>query len=192
MNKITNPPVRFDQVMDFSIIERLGEEPKYKNQVDEYTVKFVPKSTSEIRGAEEEILTNTVVIHFYPNSHDLYKKITTREGDKDVEKMYDPSVDLVLEEIAKLAGQFGTARIIIEGHTDSSMKGKVPPSLTRELSSRRANAVKEALVNKYQLDPNQFSAEGMGWDRPADPDDPQNQARNRRVEIKIYPAESGQ
>ncbi len=132
------------------------------------------------------------MIHFYPNSHDLFHKITTREEDKDVERLYDPGVDLVLEEIAKLAGQFGTARIIIEGHTDSSMKNKVPASLTKELSERRANAVKEALVNKYQLDPNKFNVEGMGWEQPADRDDPNNQAKNRRVEIKIYPAESGQ
>ncbi len=44
-------------------------------------------------------------------------------------------------------------------------------------------------MNKYKLDPNQFGVEGMGWDRPADPKDPQNHARNRRVEVKVYPAE---
>ena len=46
-----------------------------------------------------------------------------------VEELYDPKVEIVLEEIAKLAGQFGAARIIIEGHTDSSMKGQVPAEL---------------------------------------------------------------
>ncbi len=106
--------------------------------------------------------------------------------------MYDPTVDLILEEIAKLAGQFGTARIVIEGHTDSSMRGQAPDALVRELSNLRANSVKEALIQKYPtLDPNQFNVEGKGWDRPADPDDPSNQAKNRRVEIKIYPAEAG-
>jgi NitT/TauT family transport system substrate-binding protein len=30
----------------------------------------------------------------------------------------------------------------------------------------------------------------MGWDRPADPSDPDNGAKNRRVEIKVYPAEA--
>jgi outer membrane protein OmpA-like peptidoglycan-associated protein len=187
---INKPTIKFDQVMDFSVIEKLGNDPKYSSQVDEYAVQFVPKSTSEV-GAEEEILTNTVVIHFYPNSHDLFKKVSVREGDKDVERLYDPAVDLVLEEIAKLAGQFSSARIIIEGHTDSSMRGKVPPATVKELSEHRAAAVKEALVNKFQLDPNQFNVEGKGWEEPADEDDPYNQARNRRVEIKIYPAEAG-
>ena len=41
----------------------------------------------------------------------------------------------------------------------------------------RANAVKEALVSKFNLDPNKFSVDGMGWDRPADSNDPFNQPR---------------
>ncbi len=189
--KISHQQVPFDQVMDFSIIEKLGKEEKYSSQRDEYTVSFVPKSTSEVRGAEE-ILTNTVKIHFYPNSFELFKKITQRDGDKDVEVAYDPNVNFVLEEIAKLAGQFGTARIIIEGHTDGSMKGKIGMAVVKELSLNRAQSVKEALVNQFELDPNQFNVEGMGWERPIDPGDPMNHAGNRRVEIKVYPAEAGQ
>ena len=50
--------------------------------------------------------------------------------------------------------------------------------------------MKEALAKKYELDPNQFNVDGLGWDRPADSNDPLNQAQNRRVEIKVYPAES--
>ena len=65
----------------------------------------------------------------------------------------------------------------------------MPESLVKELSENRANAVLEALVNKYKLDRNRFAASGMGWDVPADPNDPDNQAKNRRVEIKVYSAE---
>jgi ABC-type nitrate/sulfonate/bicarbonate transport system substrate-binding protein len=197
IRKITHTKVKFDQVVDFSIIEKLGKEEKYSSQTDEYSVPFIPTTTSQVRGAEE-ILTNTVVIHFFPNSSDLYKKVTKtivteEKGEKvkkEVEVEYDPKVDFVLEEIAKLAGQFGTARIVIEGHTDSSMRGKAPVSLVKELSGSRAAAVKEALAKKYDLDPNQFNVDGLGWDRPADSNDPLNHAQNRRVEIKVYPAES--
>ena len=84
------------------------------------------------------------------------------------EELYDPNVNVVVEEVGKLAGQFGAARIVIEGHTDSSMKGRVPESAVEELSANRANAVKEAIVRKFPtLQPNQFSASGMGWKRPA-------------------------
>jgi len=181
--------VPFDQVMDFSVIQKLGQEERYASQKDEYTVRFTPASAGTIR-AEEEILTNTQFIHFFPNSWELDKKITKKVDGKEVEELYDPNVDFVLEDIAKLAGQFGAARIIIQGHTDSSMRGQVPASLVKELSLNRANAVKESLVRKYSLDPNQLAVEGMGWDRPADATDPENHTRNRRVEVKIYPAES--
>ena len=60
----------------------------------------------------------------------------------------------------------------------------------QELSLRRANAVKQAIVRKFNsLNPNQFSTAGIGWDRPADPGDPNNNAKNRRVEVKVYPLE---
>jgi NitT/TauT family transport system substrate-binding protein len=191
INSITHQAVPFDQVMDFSVIEKLGKDKKYSSQKNEYTIALAPKAVSEIKAESDEILTNTVVIHFYPNSWDLKKTVTKDVDGKTVEELYDPSVDLVLEEIGKLTEQFGAARVIIEGHTDSSYRGQVPASLVKELSSNRANAVKAALIEKFSLDPNKFSAEGRGWDEPADPDDPENHAKNRRVEIKVYSAEKG-
>jgi NitT/TauT family transport system substrate-binding protein len=190
IRSVKKPAVAFDQVMDPSIIERLGKEEKYSSQKDEYRIQLTPKTVSEIKSAEKEILTNTVVVNFYPNSWDLHKKVTHKVDGKDIEELYDPNVDLTLEEVAKLAGQFGAAHIIIEGHTDASMRGQVPPSLVKELSLNRANAIKEGLLQKFKnLEPNRFAVEGVGWDRPADPTDPDNHAKNRRVEIKVFSAE---
>jgi len=181
----------FDQVMDFSVIQKLGTEPKYASQKNEYDIQFAPASAGTVQGEKDEILTKTVVIHFFPNSWDLTKKVTRSVDNKEVEELYDPNVGFVVEEIGKLAGQYGAARIVIEGHTDASMKASVPRSLVQELSMNRANSVKEAIVRKFPtLQPNQFSTAGLGWDRPADPSDPDNNAKNRRVEVKVYPAEA--
>src|SRR6476659_6869707 len=178
--------------MDFSVIQKLGSEAKYASQKNEYDVRFAPTSAGAVQGESDEILTKTVVIHFFPNSWDVTKKITRSVDGKDVEELYDPNVSFVVEEIGKLAGQYGAARVVIEGHTDASMRGQVPKSLVQELSLNRANSVKEALVRKFPtLQPNQFSTVGLGWDKPADESDPQNGAKNRRVEVKVYPAESG-
>ena len=68
--------VPFDQVADFSLIDKLGKDPKYASQKDEYEIRLVPKTVSKIEGESEEILTNTIVIHFFPNSWDLNKTIT--------------------------------------------------------------------------------------------------------------------
>jgi outer membrane protein OmpA-like peptidoglycan-associated protein len=71
------------------------------------------------------------------------------------------------------------------------MKGKVPADMVKELSQRRANAVKEAVIKEFNFDPNKFNVEGHGWDKPADPNDRDNHALNRRVEVKIFTAEAG-
>ncbi len=186
---ISNPPVPFDQVMDFSVIQKLGSEPKYADTKDEYAKPLPPKTLSQIRAENEEILTNTVVIHFFPNSWDLRKRIVRRIDGKDVEEPYDSTVDLVLDEVGTLAKQFGNARIVIEGHTDGSMKGSVPAAMVKELSRERAGAVKSSLVEKFEFDENRFAVDGVGWDRPADPEHPDDHAKNRRVEIKVYSAE---
>jgi NitT/TauT family transport system substrate-binding protein len=181
----------FDQVMDFTVLQKLGKEAKYSNQKNEYDVRFAPTTAAAIQGESNEILTKTVVIHFFPNSWDLSKQVTETQDGKSVDKLYDPNAQFVVEEIGKMAGQFGAARIVIEGHTDSSMQGQVPESSVEELSANRANAVKEAILKKFPtLQPNQFSVSGVGWARPADPADPMNQAKNRRVEVKVYPLEA--
>jgi NitT/TauT family transport system substrate-binding protein len=185
----TNPAVPFDQVMDFSVIQKLGAEPKYAETKDEYAKPVASKTLSQIRAENEEILTNTVVIQFSPNSWDLRQRIVRRIDGREVEEPYDPRVDLVLDEVGVLAKQFGNARIVIEGHTDSSMKGSVPAAMVKELSRERAAAVKEALVGKFEFDENRFAVDGAGWDRPADPEHPDEHAKNRRVEIKVYSAE---
>ena len=186
---ISNPPVSFDQVMDFSVIQKLGQEPKYAETKDEYARTLAPKTLSQIRAENEEILTNTVVVHFFPNSWDLRKKIVRKVDGKDVEEPYDPTVDLVLDEVGLLAKQFGNARIVIEGHTDASMKGQVPPAMVKELSRQRAGSVMQSIVDKFDFDANRFAVDGVGWDRPADPDHPDEHAKNRRVEVKVYSAE---
>jgi len=193
IGSVTGNPVPFDQVMDFSVIQKLGGEAFFANQKNEYQVQFVPTSASALQAESSEILTKTVVIQFYPNSDELEKKIEKTISGKTVQELYDPNAPFVVEEAGKLAGQFGAARIVIEGHTDASMKnsGTVTAADVQELSLRRANSVKQALIRKFPtLQPNQFTTVGRGWDRPADPGDPNNSAKNRRVEIKVYPLES--
>jgi NitT/TauT family transport system substrate-binding protein len=190
VNAVTEK-VPFDRLVDFSVIQKLQAMPRFAQEKDEYDVRFAPMAASAIQAESSEILTKTVVIHFFPNSWDVHKKVARTVDGRSVDELYDPNVDFVVEEIGKLAGQYGAARIVIEGHTDASMQGRIPATLVQDLSTNRAAAVKEALVQKFpKLQPNQFATAGMGWGRPADPSDPQNHAKNRRVEVKVYPAEA--
>lgn len=184
--------IPWTSVADISVIKKLGNEDKYAKSENKYETKFSPKAVAAIQAESGEILTKTVVIHFFPNSSDVKHMITKNKEGKTIEELYDPNVDFVLEEIGKMVGQYGNARVVIEGHTDGSMKGSVPDSAVRELSSQRAAAVRQSLLGKFpSFNPNQIGADGKGWAAPADPADPNNHAKNRRVEVKVYPLEQG-
>jgi NitT/TauT family transport system substrate-binding protein len=185
LNQI-NVAVPFDQVMDFSVIQALDKRGTFKEHKDESVTSFTPGSS---KITAEKILTQTIRINFYPNSANPYEPAHDQDGVAVAGKLYDPNVDATLERVARLSGQFARAVIVIEGHADSSMKGRVAVSAVDELSRQRAEAIKQALVQKYKFDPNKFKVEGKGWQVPADPADPMNQALNRRVEIGVYPPE---
>ncbi len=190
MNRISQA-VAFDKVMDFSILQKLENEEPYKSSRNEYQINFAPKTVQSIKAEGNEILTKVVTLHFYPNSWDLRKTITARENGKDIEKPYETGVDAVLEEVGKLAGQYGAANIVVEGHTDGSMRGQVSSQMVKELSGNRAAAVKTEILKKFpNFNANQFSTDGAGWDKPFDANDPNNHALNRRVEIKVIALET--
>jgi len=185
-SKMIDEKVGFDKIVDFSVIKKLGSEDKYASQKNTYEFKFTPASAESLN-VEQKVLEQVSFIKFFPNSNDLFHKVPGPSGGV---VLYDGNVEFTVERIAKLAGTFGAARIVIEGHTDASMKGQADEALVKELSQRRANSVKEALVNKFKMNPNQFSTIGYGWSKPADPADPNNHAKNRRVEVKVVPAEA--
>ena len=183
-----NSPVPFDQIVDFSLIQKLEQAGTFAQQKDESITTFTPGSYKIIQ-AESPILTQTIRINFYPNSANPYEQARDSYGNLVQGKLYDPSVDATLEEVARLSGRFARAVILIEGHTDSSMRGRVPIQAVHDLSLARAEAIKRALIEKYKFDPNKFIVQGVGWEKPADPKNPDNQALNRRVEINVYPPE---
>jgi len=186
---LIDTPVRFDEVMDFSIIQKLDKKGTFADMKNEYITQFEPSSYQKV-SAEKPILTQTIRINFYPNSANLYEPGHDEMGNPIANSLYDPNVAATLEKAARLVGQYERAVIAITGHTDSSMKGKVPFDEVQKLSQDRANAVKDALIKGYKFDPNKFVVDGKAWDEPADEADPMNQALNRRVEISIYPPES--
>ena len=175
--------------MDSSVIEKLGKEPKYAETRDEYDRRLPPRSLAMIRSKNKEVLTKTVVIHFFPNSANLRKTIVHQVDGKDIEELYDQSVDLVLREVAQIAKQLSNSRIVIEGHSDSSMQGQVPAELVRVLSLERASAVRDELIATFGFDRNRFAVDGLGWDRPVKAENPDDHARNRRVEVRFYSVE---
>ncbi len=73
-------------------------------------------------------------------------------------------------------------RVRIDGHTDSDG----PAAYNQDLSERRAEAVRDYLVEQGGLDASRFEVKGFGESQPAVPNDSQAQKRrNRRVELTL-------
>ena len=150
--------------------EARGPSRSTRSQKNEYDIQFAPASAGTVQGEKDEILTKTVVIHFFPNSWDLNKKVTRNVDGKDSRRALRSERRLRRRGDRQAGGQYGAARIVIEGHTDGSMKASVPKSLVQELSLNRANSVKEAMLRKFpSLQPNQFSTAGHGMGSPGGP-----------------------
>lgn len=181
---------RFDEVMDFSFLQKLDGKNLFADQKDEYRTAFVPTTYRKLQ-AEAPILTQTIRINFYPNSANILEPEHDDAGNPVTGTLYDPTVEASLERVARLAGQYERAVIAVVGHTDASMRGMgVRFEDVQKLSLERAESVKQSLIDKYKFEPNKFAVEGEGWNVPADPEQPDNHALNRRVEISVYPPEA--
>ncbi|MDG9950250.1 OmpA family protein [Acinetobacter ursingii] len=91
-----------------------------------------------------------------------------------IKDQYKPEIAKVAEKLVEYPN--ATARI--DGHTDNTG----PRKLNERLSLARANSVKSALVNEYNIDASRLSTQGFAWDQPiADNSTKEGRAMNRRV-----------
>jgi OOP family OmpA-OmpF porin len=83
--------------------------------------------------------------------------------------------------------EFSNVRIIIEGHTDNIGTD----AYNRDLSMRRAAAVKDFFISQEGMEKYEIESSGFGESRPiATNDTEEGRAMNRRVEIIILPKEN--
>lgn len=95
---------------------------------------------------------------------------------------HDVSADAepLLEKLSRVTNLFPRARLRIEGHTDS----RGSEALNQRLSERRAEAVRDRLVDRFGIPATRLTAEGLGEDRPiASNETPEGRERNRRIDV---------
>jgi|KBSMisStaDraftv2_1062788.scaffolds.fasta_scaffold39200_3 outer membrane protein OmpA-like peptidoglycan-associated protein len=91
-----------------------------------------------------------------------------------------PESEPVLREIADALNHNPSWKLRVEGHTDNIGGDEY----NLDLSQRRAEAVKSALVNRYHIAAARLTPKGFGATRPKEPNDTlAGRARNRRVEL---------
>ncbi|MGC4117499.1 MAG: thrombospondin type 3 repeat-containing protein [Myxococcales bacterium] len=96
-----------------------------------------------------------------------------------------PVSNKLLGEVATILREHPEIEVIaVEGHTDD--RGQT--EMNRDLSRRRAEAVKKWLITKGKIDAGRLTAAGFGPDRPIDTNKTEKgRQNNRRVEFKIVP-----
>ncbi len=91
-----------------------------------------------------------------------------------------PESEPVLREIADALTHNPAWKLRVEGHTDN-IGGE---EYNLDLSQRRAEAVKLALVTRFHIGADRLTPQGFGATRPKEPNDTlAGRARNRRVEL---------
>ena len=90
-----------------------------------------------------------------------------------------------LKKVADFMNKFGGVSAVVEGHADSTGAD----AYNKELSQRRADAVRNALIRQFGIASNRLSAVGYGEERPiADNSTKEGRAANRRV-VAVMAAE---
>lgn len=88
-----------------------------------------------------------------------------------------------LEKAVKFIKKYPQQKILISGHTDSVGAA----AYNKQLSQRRADAVKTYLVEEAGLDADKLVTKGYGEEKPiASNDTPSGRQENRRVEISVF------
>jgi len=96
-----------------------------------------------------------------------------------------PEARTTPQRVVEFVNRFPGKDVVIEGHTDSQGGA----NLNQVLSQKRAEAVRDALVQDG-VSAERLTAVGLGKDRPvADNDTAEGRARNRRVEIVVLGAQ---
>jgi outer membrane protein OmpA-like peptidoglycan-associated protein len=156
----------------------------------DYVVLDDPDNSLILRGKGPQFSTSVTRIEFplpktaakslerslAQDKHALVYGIYFKFNRADIRPVSEP----VLKEIAAILKNNPDWKLAIVGHTDNV--GRDAANL--DLSRRRAQSVKAALVEHYAIDGSRLTTDGFGASQPqAKNDTPEGRARNRRVEL---------
>ncbi len=185
------------------------------NELDEYINSM--GQTSEQTGEDVMNLHEKIEEMNREETEDMYDKISSMSSEYNLDKYMDIGMDEaggryitieisgnllyasgsaeltadalpIFSRIGDVLKQYQGYRIAVIGHTDNvPVSSKSRYGSNRELSSARANAAADYLVEKKGLNPADIECIGMGEFSPiADNSTKEGRALNRRIEIRIY------
>ncbi len=135
----------------------------YPGQKVVETFKFDPKKVDPAK--ERAIINKQLTIYFTTGSDQIMA-----------------GSHFVLDSLGETMTAFGNTLLRIEGNTDNTGSR----TSNRSLSQKRADAVKDYLIENHKVDPKRFQTVGNGPDNPVAPNSSESgRQQNRRTDIKV-------
>lgn len=100
-----------------------------------------------------------------------------------------PGAYQVLDQVADAIGRnYPRQRIVIEGHSDNAPPLPGHATINHQLTSAQAQAVFDQLTSRNRIPSNQLAIMSYGANHPRYSNgDPAGRAKNRRIELVVYP-----
>jgi outer membrane protein OmpA-like peptidoglycan-associated protein len=184
--KITDGPATIRLMADGEHVKVFVNERRVAN-VPQVELGREPKVWFLIADAKEDLPMFVGPIRLAAGGRDLYDRLEAEGSVATRGILFDVDSDRIrpestptLEEIGGMLEDHPELRISIVGHTDSDGDD----SYNADLSERRANAVREYMIQTYGIDSDRLESEGKGESEPvADNATPEGKQQNRRVEL---------
>lgn len=159
--------------------KRVTELEEMFSRQEEATSQLKMKVANALKGFENKGLT------IVEKNGKIYVSLEAKLLFPSGSTVVDPEGQKALVELAKVLQTEEELEIIVEGHTDTDALNKAShPKNNWELSVLRATAVIEIMLAKSEMNPSHLMAAGRSEYIPVDPN---NKAKNRRIEIIISP-----
>ncbi len=178
-----------ERVINASVIDAIAAKGLYKDQKNAMLDSFNKKASFDIADLESQrvVLTNDIMLYFEAQRLD-FDPASQKQEIKDNMRMLaqvTEQTEFLATTVIKLVGHLDTAKV--EEYRAKGNQAFIEASAQAKLiSKKRAEFVKKLLVEKFKVDAERIVTEGRGWDNPIDPEDP---ARNRRVEVQFISLE---
>ena len=158
---VVSKSVEAKNCVDARFVGSLAEH--YPGQKVVETFKFDPKKVDPAK--ERAIINKQLTIYFTTGSDQIMA-----------------GSNFVLDSLGETMTAFGNTLLRIEGNTDNTGSRNA----NRSLSQKRADAVKDYLIENHKIDAKRFQTVGNGPDNPVAPNTSDaGRQQNRRTDIKV-------
>ncbi len=174
-----------ESVMYLTALNKFRDKKMFANQQNTVKTSFNKQGNFSIADLESKRTVLTEDVQLYFDSAQVEFDFNSAREEIKANRQH-------LSRIAEQMNVLGTTVVKLIGHLDTTKVEEFKAqgqqmfleasAQAKLISKKRAEYIKKVLVEKYGCEEQRIFTEGKGWDQPIDPND---QTKNRRVEVKF-------